>query len=173
VARGAREARAETAEALRAHLAELSALKVRNFLEVAVPAQIGMVSLGGRRFGAYSLDTAIGHGGMGTVRLAHRSDWQFEGLAAIKLLNTALVGHPSEKRLSHEGRVLARLQHPNIAHLLDAGLGANSRPYLILEYIRDEPIDQFCAARNLGNGARSEKPPAVSCRGLLSSLARR
>ena len=138
------------AEKLRAHLAELIALKARNFLDVAVPAQVGMASLAGQRFGAYTLDTAIGHGGMGTVWLAHRSDGQFEGLAAVKLLNTALVGHPSEKRLSREGRVLARLQHPNIAHLLDAGVGANSQPYLILEYIRGQPIDQYCATKDLG-----------------------
>ena len=58
-------------------------------------------------------------------------DTQEERLAAVKLLNTALVGHPSEKRLSRAGRVLARLQHPNIAHLLDAGVGASSQPYLI------------------------------------------
>src|SRR5688500_7004310 len=125
----------QLAASLRAHLDELEELKANKFLDVAVPAQIVPTSLAGKRFGAYTLDCAIGHGGMGTVWLAHRSDGQFEGQAAVKLLNTALVGHPSERRLAREGRVLAKLQHPNIAHLLDAGVGADNQPYLVLEHV--------------------------------------
>lgn len=142
------------ANSLRAHLAELAALKARNFMDLAIPARIASRALSGQRFGAYTLDYAIGHGGMGTVWLARRSDGQFDGQAAVKLLNTALVGHPSGRRLAREGRVLAKLQHPNIAHLLDAGVGANNQPYLILEYVRGQPIDRYCEARQLGNRQR-------------------
>ena len=79
-----------------------------------------------RAFGAYTLDRTLGFGGMGTVWLAHRSDGRFEGQVAVKLLNLAFVGHPSEQRFAREGSVLARLQHPNIARLLDAGVEARS-----------------------------------------------
>jgi serine/threonine-protein kinase len=140
----------QLAASLRGYLSELTDLKARNFMDVGIPARVAKTSLAGQRFGAYTLECAIGHGGMGTVWLAQRSDGQFEGQAAVKLLNTALVGHPSERRLAREGRVLAKLQHPNIAHLLDAGVVASSQPYLVLEYIRGEPIDRFCEIRKLG-----------------------
>jgi len=87
---------------------------------------------------------------MGTEWLAHRSDGRFEGQVAVKLLNAALVGHPSEQRFAREGRVLARLQHPNIARLLDAGVEAGRQPYLVLEYVRGERIDEYCKRHGLG-----------------------
>src|SRR4029453_5068479 len=67
----------------------------------------------------------------------------------VKLLNTALVAHPSARRFAREASLLAKLQHPNIAHLLEAGGEAGSQPYLILEYVRGEHIDRYCEARNL------------------------
>jgi serine/threonine-protein kinase len=91
---------------------------------------------------------------MGTVWLAQRNDGRFEGQVAMKLLNAALVGHPSEQRFGREGRVLARLQHPNIARLLDAGVEAGRQPYLVLEYVRGQRIDQYCNERGLGIEAR-------------------
>ena len=57
---------------------------------------------------------------MGSVWLARRNDGRFEGIVAVKLLNAALVGRSAEERFRREGSVLARLQHPHIAHLLDA-----------------------------------------------------
>jgi tetratricopeptide (TPR) repeat protein len=137
------------AASLRAHMAALEELKAQNYLDVAIPARIPRTSLAGKQFGAYTLERAIGHGGMGTVWLAHRNDGQFEGKAAVKLLNMALVGHPSERRLARERRLLAKLQHPNIAHLHDAGVGEHGQPYLVLEYVRGEPIDRYCEARKL------------------------
>src|SRR4026209_1774705 len=76
-------------------------------------------SLAGEVVGGYTLDRPIGRGGMGTVWLAHRSDGRFEGLAAVKLLNLALLGEIGEARFRNEGSVLARLTHPNIARLYD------------------------------------------------------
>jgi len=139
----------QVAESVRKHLAELAELNARNFMNVAVPARFFESSLAGKRFGAYTLERAIGQGGMGTVWLARRSDGQFEGRAAVKLLNTELIGIPSELRLTREISVLAKLQHPNIAHLIDAGVGADNRPYLVLEYVVGLPIDQYCETRKL------------------------
>ncbi len=129
-------------------LAELEKLDARKFLVDSAVTELD-ASLAGHRFGSYTLIREIGHGGTGTVWLAKRSDGRFEGEAAVKLLNTALVGHPSSRRFAREGSVLARLRHPNIAHLLDAGVAAGSQPYLVLEYVRGRAIDRFCAEQNL------------------------
>ena len=89
---------------------------------------------------------------MGSVWLAHRSDGRFEGQAAIKFLNLALVARGGAERFRREGDVLASLAHPNIARLLDAGV-AGGQPYLVLEFIDGEPIDRWCDPR-LGVEAR-------------------
>jgi serine/threonine protein kinase/tetratricopeptide (TPR) repeat protein len=134
---------------LRVHLHQLDTLDREDFLG-SPPLVMMSASLAGQQFGAYTLDVALGHGGMGSVWLAHRSDGRFEGQAAVKLLSPMLVGHPFEKRFASEGSVLARLQHPNIARLLDAGVAAaGSQPYLVLEYVPGEHIDQYCERRNL------------------------
>jgi serine/threonine-protein kinase len=111
-------------------------------------------TLTGHNFGGYTLDSLLGSGGMGTVWLAHRSDGRFEGRAAVKLLNAALVGQPAEQRFVREGSLLAKLQHPNIAHLLDAGIAAGRQPYLVLELVEGVRIDHCCNARQLGVRAR-------------------
>src|SRR5687768_3495401 len=78
------------------YLVELAELEQENFLVTSLPAAPACATLAGQRFGSYTLDEPIGHGGMGTVWLAHRNDGRFAGQAAVKLLNTALVGHPYE-----------------------------------------------------------------------------
>jgi hypothetical protein len=87
---------------------------------------------------------------MGTVWLAHRSDGRFEGRAAIKLLNAALIGQPWEQRFIREGSLLARLQHPHIAHLIDAGIAPGGQPFLVLEHVEGARIDRYCEERALG-----------------------
>ncbi|HUN73349.1 MAG TPA: protein kinase [Steroidobacteraceae bacterium] len=106
-------------------------------------------NLAGQRLGAYTLDSVLGHGGTGTVWLGHRSDGRYEGRVAVKLLNAALLGRPSEQRFVREGTVLARLRHPHIAQLIDAGVIAG-QPYLILEYVDGRQIDRYAQARALG-----------------------
>jgi serine/threonine-protein kinase len=110
--------------------------------------------LAGQRIGAYKLRTLIGQGGMGGVWLGERADGRFEGVAAIKLLNVSLVGRIGERRFRREGSILARLRHPNVAHLIDAGVSPVGQPYLVLEYVAGEPIDRYCDARRLGIAAR-------------------
>ena len=100
----------------------------------------------GRSIDRYTLERPIGRGGMGTVWLAHRSDGRFEGKVAIKLLNLALVGRAGEERFAQEGQVLARLAHPHIARLLDAGV-AGAQPFLVLEYVVGRRIDEFADER--------------------------
>ncbi|HEV8330768.1 MAG TPA: protein kinase [Steroidobacteraceae bacterium] len=153
---GAREAwladLAERSPALgaqvRSCLDEVEQLSERKFLDDSIRRHLPG-GLAGQSFGAYTLDRTLGFGGMGTVWLAHRSDGRFEGQVAVKLLNLAFVGHPSEQRFEREGSVLARLQHPNIARLLDAGVEGERQPYLVLEYVRGERIDQYCDQRGL------------------------
>jgi len=138
----------ELAAHVRSCLLQVAELNDRQFLEAPIRSQLP-AGLEGRAFGAYTLDRPLGFGGMGTVWLAHRSDGRFEGQVAVKLLNLAFVGHPSEQRFVREGNVLARLQHPNIARLLDAGVEADRQPYLVLEYVEGERIDQYCDRRGL------------------------
>jgi serine/threonine protein kinase len=105
--------------------------------------------LTGRTFGAYTLERLLGHGGMGAVWLAHRSDGRYEAKVAVKLLNAALIGNAAEQRFRREGDVLARLSHPHITRLLDAGVGPGGQPYLVLEIVDGERIDVYCDARRL------------------------
>jgi tetratricopeptide (TPR) repeat protein len=137
------------AEQVRTCLLELEQVEEESFLATPVVAALDVVSLAGERYGSYTLDEQIGHGGTGTVWLAHRSDGRFVGQAAVKLLSAALVGHPSARRFAREGSVLARLRHPNIAQLLDAGVTARNQPYLVLEYVRGERIDLYCDKNEL------------------------
>src|SRR4029079_11669243 len=106
----------ELAAHVRSCLREGSELSDRKFLDDSIRRHLP-AGLEGQLFGAYTLDRILGFGGMGTVWLAHRSDGRFEGQVAVKLLNLAFVGHPSEQRFAREGSVLARLQHPHIARL--------------------------------------------------------
>ena len=118
-------------------------------------------SLAGKRVGAYTLERPLGQGGMGSVWLAHRSDGRFEGQAALKFLNLALVARGGAERFRREGDVLAKLSHPNIARLLDAGIVDGGQPYLVLEYIDGEPIDRWCEAPRF---ERRSAHPVVSRR---------
>jgi eukaryotic-like serine/threonine-protein kinase len=124
------------------------------FLEGSALQRTSEPSLAGQVVGNYTLDRPLGQGGMGMVWLAHRSDGRYEAHVAIKLLNLALVGPSGIDRFEREGSLLARLTHPNIARLLDAGVTAAGQPYLVLEYIEGEPIDRWCNEHALDVTAR-------------------
>ncbi len=111
-------------------------------------------SLEGQVFGAYRLISVIGQGGMGSVWLAERCDGRFEGRAALKLLKVALIGHAGEARLRREGKFLAKVTHPHIARLIDAGVSSAGQPYLVLEHVDGQRIDAYCDAHVLGIEAR-------------------
>jgi serine/threonine-protein kinase len=124
-------------------------LSAEGFLDSAPPTQPIEARLDGVTIGAYRLVSRIGHGGKGTVWLASRSDGRFEGRAALKLLNAALVGRGGEARLKRDGTILARLTHPHIARLLEVGVSATGQPYLVLEYIDGHHIDRYCDEQRL------------------------
>jgi len=108
----------------------------------------------GMRLGAWQLQEAIGSGGMGQVWLATRGDGLYNGRAAVKLLHAASMGAQAQARFAREGEFLARLSHPNIAQLLDAGLMPDGTRYLVLEYVPGERIDHWCDANRLGTNER-------------------
>ena len=106
-------------------------------------------SLVGLRLGAWTIEALLGHGGMGSVWLARRSDGRFEGKAAVKLLNLALASEAGQARFRREGSALARVAHPGIARLFDAGVTPTGQPYLVLEYVDGRPIDQYVSGKRL------------------------
>jgi eukaryotic-like serine/threonine-protein kinase len=113
-------------------------------------ADLAKPSLAGLPLGAYTLERELGRGGMGSVWLARRTDGRFEGFAAVKLLNISLSTAAWQERFRQEGSILARLTHPGIARLLDAGVSQDGQPYLVLEYVDGQRIDTFVAERKLG-----------------------
>ncbi|HZV93894.1 MAG TPA: protein kinase, partial [Caldimonas sp.] len=135
------------ADRLRSLLSQRQAVDDEGFLEGdAMPLAIGAPGAG-RRIGAYTLESELGAGGMGSVWLARRSDGRFEGVAAVKLPHPGMLAGGAD-RFAREAALLARLAHPNIATLLDAGVSADGQPYLVLERVEGEPIDRWCDARN-------------------------
>jgi serine/threonine-protein kinase len=111
-------------------------------------------SLAGQRLGAYVLESPLGQGGTGSVWRARREDGRYEGAVAVKLLHLSLLGRAGAERFRREGHILGRLTHPNIAHLLDAGVTPGGQPYLVIELVEGERIDRHCDARRLGIEAR-------------------
>ena len=124
------------------------------FLERGPSLKPPPATLAGQLIGAYTLEAPLGQGGMGTVWLARRSDGRFEGKVAVKFLNTALIGRAGEQRFRREGNILARLTHPHIARLIDAGVSPTGQPYLVLEFVEGERIDRYCDGRQLDVPAR-------------------
>ena len=102
-----------------------------------------------QRVGPYQLDRLLGRGGMGAVYLAHRADGQFEQKVAIKLIDLPLATDLFRERFRQERQILAELQHPYIARLLDGGVTAEGDLYLVMEYVDGVPIHRFCEERRL------------------------
>jgi non-specific serine/threonine protein kinase/serine/threonine-protein kinase len=103
----------------------------------------------GRRAGPYQIVSEIGHGGMGEVYRAVRIDGQFDQQVAIKLVRVGLGSAFIVERFLHERQILATLNHPNIARLLDGGATEDGVPYLAMELIEGERIDTYCQAQRL------------------------
>src|SRR5690606_26938105 len=106
-------------------------------------------ALTGQRLGPYRFLRKLGSGGMGDVWLAERADEEYQQLVAIKLVRAGIFSAQVHSRLRMERQILASLQHPNIARLLDGGRASDGTPYLVLEYIDGEPIDIYCDRRRL------------------------
>jgi eukaryotic-like serine/threonine-protein kinase len=110
----------------------------------------------GKRIGAYEIVERIGIGGMGEVFRARRADDQYNAEVAIKLVRVGADAGSVIRRFKHERQILASLDHPNIAHLLDAGTTQDGVPYVVMDLIEGEPIDDYCNSCNLSTTARLE-----------------
>ena len=141
----------ETLRALLAHQADVETddfLNVLPKLDIAdVKASAGRPAAGDS-VGAYRLIAEIGQGGMGTVWLAERADGLMNRRVALKLPRI-VWGEAFAERLAREREILATLEHEHIARLYDAGIDAQGRPFLAMEYVDGEPIDVFCRERQL------------------------
>jgi len=104
----------------------------------------------GRQFGNYRIVREIGRGGMGAVFLAERSDGQFHQQVALKIIRFTLADAELERRFRRERQILASLNHPNIARLLDGGVSDAGEPFLVMEYIEGERLNQFADRMCLG-----------------------
>lgn len=106
-------------------------------------------AVAGERIGAYELVREIGRGGMGAVYLARRADHEYHKEVAIKLLKRGTDTDEVLRRFRGEREILARLEHPNIARLLDGGTTQDGLPYFVMEYVPGARITDFCFANNL------------------------
>ena len=108
----------------------------------------------GRTVGSWRIERRIASGGMGTVYLASRADEAYVQRVALKLVKRGMDTDEILRRFRAERQLLAALDHPNIARLLDGGATDSGQPYLVMEYIEGEPIDLYCDRRRLGNQER-------------------
>jgi serine/threonine protein kinase/TolB-like protein/Tfp pilus assembly protein PilF len=108
----------------------------------------------GARVGAYRLAREIGRGGMGAVYLAVREDGQYEQRVAVKLIKRGMDTDSILRRFRNERQILANLEHPHIARLLDGGATEEGLPYLVMEYVEGQPIDAYADAHQLSTAER-------------------
>ncbi len=141
---------------LREAVSELLAawLNSSHFLEQPVigiedPTMVVGPQMVGERFGNYEIVGLVGHGGMGSVYLAKRIDGTFDRNVAIKILRSGVLGQEMLRRFEVEGKILAALDHANIAKLLDAGSTPSTGPYIVMEHVDGIPIDQYVTNHKL------------------------
>ncbi|MEM7357186.1 MAG: serine/threonine-protein kinase, partial [Acidobacteriota bacterium] len=118
-------------------------------IELAASSSAASETEGLPSVGSYRLLREIGQGGMGTVYLAARDDDEFEHRVAVKLLRPGANPDSLMRRFRSERQILANLDHPNIGKLLDGGSTAEGRPYLVMELITGQRIDEYCARYQL------------------------
>jgi eukaryotic-like serine/threonine-protein kinase len=120
----------------------------------AEPGEGADDGLVGRQVGPYRLMAELGRGGMGAVYRAERADGEFEKRVALKLVKRGMDTDEILRRFRFERRILASLEHPNIARLYDGGAADDGRPYLVMELVEGERITDYCDARRLTVPAR-------------------
>ena len=122
--------------------------------DVRAPGPLQSPQTGDVRVGPYRLTRELGRGGMGTVYLAVRSDDAFQKRVAIKVLKRGMDTEAIVRRFRHERQILASLEHPYIAGLLDGGTTPEGLPYFAMEYVEGPTIVDYCEARGLDTSAR-------------------
>ncbi len=115
---------------------------------------VDVADLTGRRIDNYEIQERLGKGGMGSVYLAHRHETGFDQRVAIKFVHGHLMNRELIERFNAERQILAALNHPYIAALIDGGTTPEGIPYIVMEYVDGEPIDAYCDAHQLDLKAR-------------------
>ena len=124
------------------------------------------------RIGAWRVVAPAGEGGMGTVYAVERDDGEYRMRAALKVVRSGLhLDAAFVRRFREERQILARLDHPNVARLLDGGVTNDGRPYYVMEFVDGAPIDRWCDARRLSIEARLALFVKV-CDGVAAAHAR-
>ncbi|MBK9433366.1 MAG: serine/threonine protein kinase [Sphingomonadales bacterium] len=118
------------------------------------PAELGTDTPMPERIGNYRIVEEIGRGGMGLVYRAARDDGLFDQQVAIKVIRRTIFSATTHEQFANERRILARLHHPHIAHLLDGGVSEDGSPYIIMELIKGVPITDYVQAQDLDLAAR-------------------
>jgi serine/threonine-protein kinase len=120
------------------------------YLEAMAASGLGDISVPtGTMLGPYRVERELARGGMGTVYLAERADGQFDQRVALKLIRSGLESAELRRRFLTERQILAHLNHPHIAKLLDGGVSPDGRPWFAMEYVEGEPLTTYCEARQL------------------------
>ncbi|MEO8439568.1 MAG: protein kinase [Spartobacteria bacterium] len=126
---------------------------------LSIPPEIfpeASTELAGQQFGAYRIVREIGRGGLGTVYLAERADEAYRKEVAIKLIRRGLDTDDILHRFRNERQILAQLEHPHIARLLDGGTTSDGLPFFVMEYVAGEPLLDYCESRRLSIDDRLE-----------------
>ena len=144
------ELHAEVVSLLEAH-ATAAAVIDRPAVEYLPPGALEQVAEDwhGRRIGAYELLTCLGRGGMGEVWRARRADAHYDKEVAVKLVRIGYASDYVLQRFRSERQILATLEHPNIARLIDGGVTEEGQPYLVMELVEGRPIDEYSEAHAL------------------------
>ncbi len=115
-----------------------------------------LVSLEGVQIGPFQIEKQVGSGGMGSVYLARRVEGGFDQTVALKLINYGMGTEQAIRRFEDERSILARLQHPNIARLIDGGITDEGRPWFAMDYVEGETLTHYCKRLNLPLSKRLE-----------------
>ncbi|HEV2705794.1 MAG TPA: protein kinase [Pyrinomonadaceae bacterium] len=121
---------------------------------VALESSAPAVTLAGRRVGSYLIERELGRGGMGAVFLARRADDEYQKQVALKLIPGSQGDPFLFNRFLGERQILADLDHPNIARLIDGGATEDGTPYFVMDYIEGVPINEYCDRERLSTSAR-------------------
>jgi serine/threonine protein kinase/tetratricopeptide (TPR) repeat protein len=133
--------------------------KAEGFLDGLLDEAVTLIGgaeppVAGLMIGSYRVIRELGRGGMGTVYLAGRADDTYKKRVAIKLIKRGMDTEDVVRRFRNERQILASLDHPNIARLLDGGTTSQGLPYFVMEYIDGQPIDRYCDEQRLTTVAR-------------------
>ncbi len=130
--------------------AELHLARLAAGAGIASPDAEDLLHAAGREIGNYRLLRILGRGGMGVVYLAERADGLYEKRVALKLLPLGMVTPEARERFARERAILAQLDHPGIARLIDGGVTEEGTPYFVMDFVAGEPLDEYCEHNAVG-----------------------